>query len=323
MTHRTAMALVFSLAALVASEARAQSPVLVRSFNPAAGELPESIALDDAGRIYLSMGSTIRRLDASGNLEVYGTLPIPVFALGVKVGADDCVYTASTSLDPTVVGAFVWRMCQQGVVEQYAALPANAGPNDLAFDEDGNLFVTDPIGGRIFKIDPAGNVSLWLSDPLLAGNASDPALEFAPQGVNGIAFDRKGDNLYVGILDYGRILRIPLLANGQPGAITVVAEDPRLIGADGIAFDRAGTLYVTVGAQEALASVDKFGQVRIVAQGGNLHGPSSVAFGVTPGNKRTLYITNLDFLRAFGFIAEPPQPGLAKLTTTVPGLRLR
>lgn len=322
MTHGTATAVVFALATLGTSIARADTPELIRSFDPAQGELPESIALDDAGNIFLSMGSTVRRLDVNGNLETYGTLPIPVFALGVKVGPDGCVYTASTSLDPTVEGAFVWRICEQGVVEQYAALADAAGPNDLAFDRDGNLYVTDPIGGSIYKIDAQGAVSLWLSDPLLAGDSLDPALFFSPQGVNGIAIDRRGENLYVGNLDYGRILRIAIDCDGQAGPITVVAEDPRLRGADGIALDRAGNLYVTVGAQERLALVSKHGTVSVLAEGGDLHGPSSVAFGTTPGDQRTLYITNLDFLRAFGFIAEPPQPGLAELTVKVPGLRL-
>lgn len=323
MTHRTATALVFAMTALAATSARADDPTLVRSFDPAQGELPESVAVDDLGNLYLSMGSTVRRLDLDGRFELFGTLPIPVFALGVKVGADDCVYTASTSLDPTVVGAFVWRICQQGVVEQYAALDPSGGPNDLAFDELGNLYVTDPIGGRIFKIDPMRNVSVWLEDPLLSGNASDPALLFAPQGVNGIALDKKGDNLYVGNLDYGRILRVPMDCNGAPGAIAVVAEDPRLRGADGIAFDRAGTLYIAVGAQDQLVAVDSHGEVALLAQGGNLHGPSSLAFGTAGSSKRTLYITNLDFLRAFGFVSEQPQPGLLKMTRLVPGLRLR
>jgi sugar lactone lactonase YvrE len=312
--------LLFSLTTFAATAAFAEEPVLVRTFDPTQGELPESLAFDDEGNLFTSMGSTIRRLTPEGELELWATLPIQAFVLGLKVGPDGCVYNTSTSLDPNIVGAFVWRTCAQGVIEEYAALDPTGGPNDLAFDDHGNLFVTDPIGGRIFRIDEDGAVSLFLDDPLLKGNATSPALLFSQQGVNGIAFAKNKRSFYVGNLDYGRILKIALKGNGQFKSLSVVAQDPALVGADAIALDEDKRLWVAVGAQNQLVSVDKHGTVSVKSTSALLNGPAGLAFGVEPGDRSTLYIADLDFLKAFGLIPGTPEPNLLTLSTQAPGL---
>jgi sugar lactone lactonase YvrE len=322
MTHNTAIVLVFVAFNALAAGASAQTPTLVTTFDPALGELPESIAIDSDGTKYLSMGNTIRRLDAAGNSMLFGTLPIQGFALGVKVGPDGCVYNASTSLDPSIVGAFVWRTCVAGETEQFAALDPEGGPNDLAFDSAGNLYVTDPLLGRIYKIDEGGAWSILIEDALLLGNPASPALLFSPQGVNGIALDKNERNLYVGNLDYGRILRVELDDCGATPALSVFAESPLLRGADGLAFDQKQTLYVAVGAQDQLVAVDKHGTVTLVAQGGILNGPASVAFGTTSGEQKTLYVADLDFLRAFVYMDGTAAPNLVQLHTSHQGLPL-
>jgi sugar lactone lactonase YvrE len=297
-------------------------PVLFRDFDPALGELPESISFDADGNLFLSMGNTVRRLTPDGALTVYGTLPINAFALGVKVGPDGCVYNVSTSLDPAVVGAFVWRICEPGEVEQFAALDPTGGPNDLAFDDEGRLLVTDPILGRIWRVDADGQASVWLDDPLLQGDPANPALQFSRQGVNGIAFDERGRHLYVGNLDYGRILSIRIRRDGSAGALRVFAESPLLRGADGIAFDEQRTLYVSVGAQDQLVSVSRQGVVSLVAQGDLLNGPASVAFATACGDETSLYIADLDFLRAFILQDGSADPNLLRLPTNSAGLPL-
>lgn len=65
----------------------------------------------------------------------------------------------------------------------YAAFTP-AGPsllNDLAFDDAGNLYVTDSFAATIYRIPPGGGAPVvWFTDPRLAG---DPLVPF---GVNGI-----------------------------------------------------------------------------------------------------------------------------------------
>jgi sugar lactone lactonase YvrE len=130
-----------------------------------------------------------------------------------------------------------------------------AGPsllNDLVFDGDGNLYVTDSFQATIFRI-PAGGgpPEVWFTDPRLAGH---PAVPF---GVNGIRIDKNNKNVYVSVtaenitLD-GVIYRLPLVAS--PAAVDL-QEFHRypftgfpfgLAGPDGLAFGKSGKLYVAL-----------------------------------------------------------------------------
>ncbi|RYZ67459.1 MAG: SMP-30/gluconolactonase/LRE family protein [Proteobacteria bacterium] len=288
-----------------------------------AGSVPESVATDGDNNLYYSDNATIRIHPQRGRDHVFSTLPIPVFALGVKIGPDECVYNTSVSLDPTVVGAFVWRSCEDGgTAEVFATLDPTGGPNDLAFDDRGNLFVTDPFLARIWKVTPDGTASVWLQDPLFAGNATTPFLGFAPQGVNGIAFDEDKENLYVGNLDYGRVIRIPISRRGAAGRPKVVVESAQIQGIDGIAFDKDGDLYAAINGQDKLVRISPRGRIETLAQGGVLDGPSSVAFGSKGRDKKTLYIASSAFTRTFGIQEGTPDPALLSTEVDTKGLPL-
>jgi sugar lactone lactonase YvrE len=294
---------------------------VVATFDPNAGELPESITIDDAGNLYFSMSNTVRKRTPDGQTSVFGTIAPNIFALGVKVGPDGCVYTASTSLNPSIDGAFVWKICSPSSVAIFAALDQGGHPNDLAFDDDGNLYVTDPLLGVVWKVLPNGSASIWLSDPLLQANFADPVLVILPVGVDGIAFDKKKKNLYLSNLDFGRIVRVPV-HDGTAGQATVFASDPLLEGADGIAFDNAGNLFVAVNAHDRLTVLDHQGRVTVLAEGGVLDAPSSMVFGTVAHDQRTLYITSSAFNRAFGIQPGTPHPALLKAEVQHKGLAL-
>lgn len=287
------------------------------------GVSPESITADDAGNLYYSTGNTVHQRTPGGVDTVYATLPIPVFALGVKVGRDHCVYNTSVSLDPSVAGAFVWRTCVAGTTAQvFATLDPAGGPNDLAFDDDGDLFVTDPFLGKIWKVTPSGSASVWLSHSILDGNSANPYLTFHAIGVDGIAFSRNDRALFVTNLDYGKIIRIPIRFNGTAGAPSVWASDPRLQGADGIAFDAVGNLYAAINRQDSLVRISPFGHISVLATGAPLDGASSVVFGTRPGERDVLYVSSSAFLRTNGIQPGTPAPALLKIDTPFRGLPL-
>jgi sugar lactone lactonase YvrE len=294
------------------------TPAVLASF-VSGQDIPESVTTDDDGNLYVSVGNTVQVRVPGGAFSVFGTLPLPIAALGVKVGPDGCVYNASTSLSATP-GAFVWKLCGTGSVEAFAELDQAGAPNDLAFDDDGSLFVTDPLLGEIWKIDEDGNAEVFLQHALLAGNPADPALVFRQVGVNGIAFDKHHRHLYVSNTDQGSILRIDMrVATPAP---VLFAQDSRLRGADGIGFDASGDLFVAVNASDTLASVDSRGRVHVLASGGHLDGPSSVVFGATPRDRHTLYAMSSAFSRTLGFQPGTPAPALLTLRVATPGLSL-
>ena len=287
------------------------------------GDVPESITIDRAGNLFYSDGSTVHRRTPDGHDTVFASLPIPVFALGVKVGRDGCVYNTSVSLDPSLDGAFVWKTCTAGSVAQvFATLDPLGGPNDLAFDDDGNLFVTDPFLGRVWKVSPRGQASVWLSDPLLQGNSAAPFLLFHSQGVNGIAFDADKKNLYLGVLDYGRIVRVPIRHRDEPGTPSVWVSDSRLQGADGIAFDDAENLYVAVNGQDQLVRVGRDRRIEVLFTGAPLDGVSSVVFGRGGRESRTLHVASSAFSRTFGLQTGTPAPALLETDVRIGGLAL-
>ena len=318
-----------SAAVLVPADAAAAEPQQFVALDPAQGQLPESITTDDAGDLYVSIGTQIGKITPGGALSIFATLPVPAgtFTSGLKFGPDGYLYAGTAGFTPDPAVAFIWRISPSGKqVTEFAELDPNGFPNDLAFDDDGDLYVTDPFLGQIWKIDEDGDAEVWLKDPLFAANVEAPYLGVAPFGVDGIAFDKKGD-LYVGNLDYGRIIRIEIDKCGEPEDIDVVYENIDLIGGvDGIAFDKQGTLFLAVHGQDRIVALDQKGKkvvATVVAEGGKLQQPSSLVFGVTKQSKKTLYIANFAILAALGVKPGPPTPGVLKLAVKHEGLRLQ
>jgi sugar lactone lactonase YvrE len=307
-----------------ATVAEAAPPTTVIDFDLALGQLPESIAADVDGQLYVSMANTVTKLTPALDVVTLATLPVPagVFATGVKFGPDGMLYVGSGGFDPSAAASFVWRVSPaSGAVDPVVELNPNGFPNDIAFDDDDNFYVTDSFLGVVWKVDSAGTASQWLSDPALLGDPVAPALG-APFGVNGIAFDKQKRHLYFTNTDYGTVLRIRVLPNGDPGNLEVFAADPRLVGADGIAFDRSGKLYVAVNAQDRIATVNKHGNVQVVAEGGLLDSPSAFAFGVAPCDRHTLFISNFAIARANGLKPGQPRPGILSMRVAPGGLPL-
>jgi hypothetical protein len=279
-------------------------------------DLPESVATDHQGNVYISLSNTILQRPPEGAVNTFATLPLPIFALGVKVGPDGCVYTASTSLS-AVPGAFVWRACAGNAVEQFAELDQSGAPNDLAFDAQGQLYVTDPVLARIWKISPAGNAEVFAEGELLAGTPASPALTFRALGANGIALDADQRYLYVSNTDNGTIVRVKIHSRQHTPSLFV--QSPLLRGADGIAFDRSGTLLVAVNGQDSVVSVNEDRAVNVVSSGGLFDGPSSLAFGATRADRHSLYIISGAFARTLGFVAGTPRPALLSACVNTPG----
>jgi len=317
--------LTWAISALVAfstSMAMADPPVkTLLSFDPSLGELPESVTTDDFGNLYISVGGTVRKFDTAHHLSTLATVPIPAgaFSVGVKVGPDGYIYLASGALFTEPNAAFIWRISPTGVAKVFATLPPESFPNDMAFDDRGQMYVTDSFLGQIWKIDVQGHATVWLKDERLLGNPAAPVPVFHAFGANGIALDASQHNLYVGNTDYGRILRVRI-HSGSAAGVEILAESELLKGADGIALDRRGTLYVAVNAHDRIATVDRQGDVAVYAEGTPLDAPSSVVFGSSCHDERTLYLSSFALYRANGFIPGAPHPAIQSIRVPFGGV---
>jgi hypothetical protein len=302
----------------------AGAPETLLAFDPGQGQLPESLTINADGELFLSMSNNIVKVDRQHVLSSYASLPLPAgyLALGLKFGPDDCLYAASAAFTASPPGAFIWRICGPNDVEQFATLDASGFPNDLAFDDCGVLYVTDPFLGRIWRVDQAGQATVWLEHPLLAGNVASPLLPAHFFGVDGIAFNADKTQLFVGNLDYGSIVRIHRARSGAAGRVETFVSDPLLRGADGLAFAADGTLYVAVNAQDRLVAISERGALTVLGEGTPLDAPSSLVFGTHAHDKKTLYISSFAINRALGQPAETPHPALLSLDVKRRGLPL-
>lgn len=146
-------------------------------------------------------------------------------------------------------------------------------PNALTFDRKGNLFVSDSFQGAIFRIaDPSDSANICPSTSdcvrVIAHDGRLATAGFPAFGANGIAFNGYNDSvLFVANTGDDRILRLDLseLDLSDPldilgaGDITVFAES--INGADGIAFDYHGNLWVAANQADQVVMVNRNGRV--------------------------------------------------------------
>jgi len=277
------------------------------------GQFPEGMSVAPDGTIIAGVINTgdVLRVTANGTVSrlAHISLPQNAFLTGVFAVDSTNVYALVFSQDDK---NGVWAISQHGAsVAQFAKLPTGSGPNDLVRDAGGRLYVTDMLGGRIFRVLPDGSVTVWARDNLLLGNVSSPGPLGFPIGANGIALSAGKDALYVGVTEKSRIVRIPIRSDGSAGAVTVLAENPLLEGSDGIDVAPNGVIYAAVNAQNQVVSVDPSnGSVQVVASGSVFRFPSSVRFA--PGSLRS-YVLNFDGSVLFGLAPGPASTGILAL----------
>jgi sugar lactone lactonase YvrE len=286
------------------------------AFDPAAGEFPEGIAADKTGSLYVSMFvlDQIRRIDSTGAQTVFTQLVRGAAPAGLRLDASGTLYVAASGFnlavgqtDPTTRG--VYRVGQDGSAERIPGTEAILFPNDLTFDKRGNLYVTDPAGGAVWRIDRNGAVERWADDPQLQGTGE--LLGF-PYGANGMAFSH--GRLVLSNTERGLLVEIPIEPTGDAGELTVLAASPLLIGVDGIALDVHGNVYAAVNGQNTLVAARIDGSIDALATAADgLNQPSAVTFGTGARGRQTLFLLN------FAVFSPAPTPGVLEITVGAPG----
>ena len=181
------------------------------------------IAFDDDGRLYVvNFQLGIVRLDlATGHQEVYAA-PLP--------NLQPCSSVApGTPCSPTFVDA-----------------PPLG--NDIAFDEEGNLYETDSFQATIWRI-PAGGgqPQIWFQDSRLDVPFGANGLRLSPDRTK-IFFSVTADGVgQFGNFLGGKIYTLPLVAHPTAAQLQVFHEYDG-DAPDGIAFGRSDKLYVALAA---------------------------------------------------------------------------
>lgn len=177
------------------------------------------------------------------------------------------------------------------VVDVYQGMKFSS-PNDAVVRSDGTIDFTDPtwqLGNRpreitqfkgVFRV-PPGGAALLVSDGI-----GSP---------NGIALSPDETQLFVTDDGNGTVQRFPVAADGSTGAVSKVAD---VAGADGMAVDCAGNLYVT--AQDGIRVLGPAGTP--ITTISVPQKPNNCTFGGT--DRKTLYIAGRDTLYAVTLAVE-------------------
>ena len=181
---------------------------------------PSGVALDAAGNLYIAdaRNEAIRKVAPDGTLTT-------VAGTGIRGSLGDFGPARSAQLD---------------------------GPEAVAVDAAGNLYIADTFNGRIRRVTPSGVISTFAgvgSTGLFSGDGG-PATAAALSLPTDLAFDR-GGRLY--IADFGNS-RLRVVTNGVISTVAgrpdgenlangMLAVNARLEGPTGIAADASGNLY--------------------------------------------------------------------------------
>jgi sugar lactone lactonase YvrE len=162
---------------------------------------------------------------------------------------------------------------QTGVAKGSYDFPGGGFPNDLTFDADGNLYVTDSWTPRILRL-RAGSTELdeWINDPQLG---------VEQWSLNGIDFDRSSNVIYTVNQRAGLLFRIAIepAKRGSAGAVTLIQTSQELRRPDGLKVIGPNTLATAEGGAGGMSIINVEGDrasVRRVPVG--LDGVTTFAF---------------------------------------------
>jgi sugar lactone lactonase YvrE len=336
---RLAAVLVAVVAASLATPAAAwnRSPATQFATLPAGTAHPEGITADTSGTLYVA------DFDVSGNTSVGN---IVVFDrngrwLRTLQVANGSALLLGIAFNPVSGDLLVCDLGkhqvlrvdpQSGASSVFTTIPGPGGPNALAFDTKGNVYISDSFQNTIWRA-PAGgaaNPVAWVVDDLLATDG------FPGFGANGLAFNNAQSALFVANTGNDTVVRIPLPSgpSGTPGAPEVFVNS--INGADGLIIDANDNVWVAANQADEIVVVNPAG--RAIAKLGDFDGidrqgaPVGLLFPaslVMVGN--FIYVTNLslDLEHAFktppavdsAWAAKVKRHTIARIHAKVPPIR--
>lgn len=250
------------------------------------GFYPEGIHVDDDGAVYLGSVAS-GALARAGQGETEAEVIIQAGALGgglTGIHRLDGTLWACRNSDSDGDGqvdspSIIAIDEERGSVAYTLPLEGGVFCNDFAADAVGNVYITESVFSRIYRL-PIGGTALevWFDGPAF----DPPAGGF---GFNGVVVEASGAGLLVGDFATGRLAHISIAEDGSASGATWLEVMPPLAeglpGIDGLAYS-GDTLYAVRGPDVVALAVDleqSSAQATTLDSPSPLAGPTTVAVG--------------------------------------------
>ena len=272
---------------------------VIVAFDIEAGELTEGVTVDADGNVFVSLTplAQVVKVAAGGDTAepfgaVTGLAEGDLGMLGVAAAPSGDIYGAVVSTSPDANG--VWKFdAETGAEERVPGSESIAFPNAISFGENGDVYMTDSVGGSVWIAENGGSAEVWIQDPLLEGNMS---LGFGiPLGANGI--DVRDGVVYVGVIETASIVTIPIMDDGSAGEAALWAKLPSGNHVDGIILDAEGNVIVAAPTSNLVLRVHTDGTMDALATvSDGLDAPASVAYYEDADGNASIYTVNFSIV---------------------------
>ena len=168
------------------------------------------------------------------------------------------------------------------------------GANGIAFDKRGHLFVSGGASGIVYSVGPNGGAAQAAAQ--IDRNVRTLPNSTATQAIvaNGLKFDGAGI-LHVADTSRGAVWKVVIGADGKGSKPALLAQSPLLEGADDMAFNTNGDVWVAANELNAIVSISPAGVVKTIAKNdskGPLEFPAALVFV-----NKVAYVANFDVPR--------------------------
>jgi sugar lactone lactonase YvrE len=241
------------------------------SIGPVRLDHPEGVAVAADGSVWCGgeAGQVYRIAPDGASIDVR-VGPGGGFTLALAFAPDGSLYYVDLGLRA------VMRLDPDGGEPQTVVAGSIGGrelrlPNAIAFDAEGNLYLTESWspteqGPGVYRIDRGGRAELWSAGPFL----------FA----NGVAVAPDASAVFVAETWSRRVSRVAVNADGSAGEPEAYVELPGTL-PDGLAFGPEGMLYVACYQPSQIVRIDTDGHASVLVRDDDaivLAHPTNIAF---------------------------------------------
>ena len=280
------------------------SPSILVDLDPASADrtvIIESITASRDGLLYVAdrVSGNVMRIDPKkpqpvvvgriGSRQVNGQNTAPNPSGMVFNAQGDLLIGASVFGEVVRLRAAELDPAKPGVAQTFAT--GMPGANGVDIDRQGRLYISGGASGNIFRVGPNGGVAETVANVERFTRTLPDGRTQQSIVANGLAIDKAGV-VYSADSARGAVWRTAFDSEGRAQRPVLWVQNAALEGADGLAFDARGDLWITANELNALVRISPTGAVTEVARNGAagpLEFPAALVFVGDTG-----YVANFD-----------------------------